>query len=101
MDAQIVLPLITGSGLHMAEKNLSTHRQFQTRSDAIPIALGSHGPDEKCIIAIAAVVAEQIGRLAIVPDHDIQIAIIVQIANDERTADFLQSESRSGRRPDV
>src|SRR5437773_12164364 len=101
MNPQVVLPLIAGSCLDVAQKDFSAHSQFQARSDAVPVTFGSHGADQKGIVAITAVVTEQIGSLTIVADQDIQIAIVIQIAHRERAADLLQCESGPGGWADI
>ena len=99
VNTQVVLSLIARSRLNVAHQNFSAHGKFQASSDAIAVTFGSDGADEKCVIAIPAFVAEQIGSLPIVADQDIQISIVVQIAHCQRAADLLQRESRAGCRP--
>jgi len=81
VNPQIILPLIAGSCLDVAHQNLSAHGELQLRSYAVSVALGSDGADQESVVAIATVVAQQIGGLAIVANEDIQIPIVVQIAH--------------------
>ena len=95
MNAQIILSLIAGSRLDVTHQNLSTDGEFQLRSYAVAVALGSDGADQKSVVAIATVIAQQVGSLPIVADQNIQITIVVEIPHDKCAADFLQCESRA------
>src|SRR5262249_57728 len=93
VDAQIVLSLIARSGLDVACQSLSAGRWFPGRTNSIAVAFGSDSANQDSVIAVCSFVAEEIRSLAVIADHDIQITIVVEIADHECSADFFQSES--------
>ena len=51
--------------------------------------------------AVAAVVAQQVGGLAVVGHEQIQVAVVVDVAGDEPAADLLQREPGPGAAADL
>src|SRR5262249_7123356 len=101
VDPEIVLRQITRSRFHIADENLSADGKLQPCANPVTIASGPDGSDENGVAAISSLVAKDIRRCADIGDHDIQIAVVVEIPYSERSAGFLQSEARSGRRADA
>src|SRR5262245_50909600 len=99
MHSKIVLGKIARSGFHFPHQDFVAHKQFQAGADAVTIALRSDRAYEDGVGAIASVVPEYIGACADVGDEDVQIAVVVEIADGKSAARLLYREAGAGPRP--
>ena len=93
--AQIVLSEIGRARFHLTDLRAGSRRHTQPGADAITIALLTDEVDDERV-AMVAVVAKEIGRLPVVGDEQIEIAVVVDVAGGEAAAHFFEREPGAG-----
>ena len=95
MNSEITLREVARSRLDLSHEDLVSDGQFQAGADAVAVAFGTQGPYEERVRAISPVVSEQLGSLADVGDDDIEIAVVVEVANRQATTRSFRGETRA------
>src|SRR5688572_4443174 len=101
MNPQVVLCMITGSGFDVTHQDATANSKLQFRSDTVPVAPGTDGSNQEGVAAIAAIVPKHVGGLSIIPNHEIHIAVVVQIPDSQPTAHLFQRKPGAGTWPDI
>ena len=100
MRAQIVLAHVTRARPDLAHLRAAARREANARADGVEIRRGAAQVHEQRVSTVAPVVAQQLGVLPVVIDEDVEVAVVVDVADREPPADTLGRERRTGLTPD-
>src|SRR5271157_6161983 len=81
VQAGILSGLITHAALSLIIENQISRRELDPSPHTITIRLRSDKKNLQPVIGVAAVVAEQLGRLAVVVHENVEVPIIVEIGD--------------------
>ncbi len=77
VNTEVVVREVTSSAAHLGDLFPIADLDCDARADGVPVALSSHQPECKPMVAVSAFIAEQ-GRAVIqIDDQDVQVAIAV------------------------
>ena len=89
MQTYITLTEVTGTALHLSKLRFKTRcKKPDARADGIPVAHRTNEFHVEPIVLIGAFVQEEIGCLIGIGDEDINVAIIVVVAEGNAAAHF-------------
>src|SRR3954463_15631105 len=94
MEPQIVLRKITAAAVDFANLSEVAGNDFDSRTHAIAIAFHSDRLDQNRIACIAAIISQHLRRSVKIIDHDVNIAIVIDIAKGGAPARALLNEWR-------
>ena len=95
MHAQVALAEIARSGLDLADLRRAAGRQADAGADGAAVALRADQRQQHRVVAGPAAVSQQLGGAAVVRHQQIEGAVVVDVAGDERAADRFGDEARS------
>src|SRR3954451_24883336 len=99
-ERQLALRHVAGSGAHHHPRRRAV-RAGDARERADRVAIALRAADElhaQVLVLLAAVVAQYARRTVVVADHDVEIAVAVEIAVRGPARDHLLLQRRAGRR---
>src|SRR5260370_27438899 len=95
MEAEIVLRIITGPAQNLIHLRSPPRGHTNSRSDGAAIGARSDALDDQPVVPVAAVIPEQRRRGIDVVDDDIDVAVIVDVAEGTTPADSRGENTRS------
>lgn len=90
VQARILRGLIAHASLSFIVENYIPGRQSHASADGIAIRTRADEEELQPVIRIAAVIAKQLRSLPVVADKNVQIPVVVKIADSRATADARQ-----------
>src|ERR1041385_9030846 len=100
MQPQIVLRKVTAAAVDFANLGEIAGNDFDSRTDAIAIAFHSDRLDQNRIAGIAAIVSQHLRRSVKIIDHDVDVAIVIDVPKRGAAARALLDERRPQLRAD-
>src|SRR5206468_9450945 len=97
MDAGVVLTQVAGAGFDLANLRARPDGHEHSGADGVAVAPRPDQTKLQRVVAVAAVVPQEIGRLTVVGHQHIEIPVIVDIRDCERPADLLGREAAARR----
>jgi len=79
VDAQIVLTQVAGPRLHVTNLRARARCEPNPRANRLGVVPCAAQADEERIRAIPAVIAQEIGVLAVVGNEQVEVAIVVDV----------------------
>src|SRR5688572_23008199 len=98
---EVALRQVARACLDLPELSLAPGYEAYPCADAASVALFPYRPYHQRRTAIASVVAQKVGALAVVGDQQVQVAIVVDVSGRQCPADLHEREARSRAGPDV
>src|SRR6476469_2437143 len=86
MQPRILRRLITHAAFALIVQNQISCSELHARADSVAIGLGPDQQNLQPVVRIAAIVAQKLRRLAIIADQNIELAIVVEIADRSTSA---------------
>ena len=80
MGADVAVRQEAGPRGNLADLDAASHHGLNAGPNAVPIARSANEGDLKPVIAVAAVVAQQGGRIVDIEDEDVDVAVVVVVA---------------------
>src|SRR5439155_4675076 len=77
---QIVLGKIAPAAADLVNLTTPAGKNRDPSANTVPIGLGAHGADREPMVLVSSVVAQQGKRIILIVDDDVQIAIVVKVA---------------------
>src|SRR5262245_30610314 len=85
MQSQVALRDVAVTTAHFVSLHQITSHDFHARADAAAIAFHANRLDENRIIRVSIVVAQQLRRAVEIGDYQIDVAIVVDVAESDAT----------------
>ncbi len=97
MQSRILCGLITHAAFALVVKNEVRSRYLDSRADTIAIGLRTDQRDFQPVIGVSPVIPQQLRRLPIVIHENVEIAIVVEVADRRSAAHPRQQKSGPNR----
>ena len=101
MYAQVALREVAAAAPHLGDLAPSSSAQDDARSDSVAVGDGADRANRNPVIPVAPIVPQQGGRIVLIIDDDVQIAVVVEIAERNPASGAAQLEPGTGDRSDV
>src|SRR5262245_49127821 len=92
MHARVVLTEVTRPGRDLAYLRAGAGGQPEPRADRVTIARRPDQAHQQRVALTAAVVSEQVGRASVVGDEQVEVAVVVDVSGNQRTANLVDGE---------
>src|SRR5262249_1000598 len=86
VEPEVALRQVAASAAHFVHLSKIAGHNFDPRSDAVTLTFDSNGLDQYRIISVAAVIAKQLWRSIKISYNDVDIAVVVEVAESDATA---------------
>ena len=100
MHSQVALPEVARSRLDFPHLTGVSGRQTDPGADGSAIAARAHQAQQHSVVAGCGVVAQQLHRSTVVRHEDVEIAVVVDVADCQRPADRFHREAGTRRAAD-
>src|SRR5579863_8235346 len=90
VGAKIVLRNVTAAAANLVRLPLGAGADLDPRPDPVTVGLAAHGSDLNPVLAVSAVVAQQVSRTVHVVDGDVNVSVVIVVGEGGAAARTCQ-----------
>jgi hypothetical protein len=94
VQSRILRGLVAHATLSLVIENQISRCDFDARAHAVAVRLGSDQEDFQPVVRIAAIIAQKLRGLSAIVDQDVQVAVVVEVADGGAAAYARQLKVR-------